>query len=188
MGGSGQGGGRQGGLNGCMTLLKNSIKTNSYITLSLWCVCVGVVLTSAQAQPYPTRPVRTIVPLAAGGSMDTIARGVSAKLSEGFGQTFVVDNRPGAGALIALDILSAAAPDGHTLMLIGGTTVVYPILYSSRYDMRRDVAPVSQVTAQGYVMVIHRPHQRGAPACAGRDHAQARAGGAAPADLQRGRH
>ena len=111
--------------------------------------------TPAAAQPYPTRPVRVIVPLTAGGSMDTITRAVSARLSDALGQSFVVDNRPGAGALVALDILSSSALDGHTLMMIGGTTVVYPILYSSRYDMRRDVAPVSQVTAQGYVMVVH---------------------------------
>jgi len=98
--------------------------------------------------------VRVIVPLSAGGSMDTITRAVSLKLGEALGQSFIVDNRPSAGALIALDILSASAPDGHTLMMIGGSTVVYPILYKSRFDMRRDVAAVAQATAQGYVLIV----------------------------------
>jgi tripartite-type tricarboxylate transporter receptor subunit TctC len=99
--------------------------------------------------------VRIIVPLAAGGSMDSVARGLSARLGDNLKQSVVIDNRPGAGALIALDILSSAAADGHTLMVIGGTSIVYPILYKSRYDMRRDVSHVSQLTAQGYVLVIH---------------------------------
>src|SRR6185295_5292842 len=73
---------------------------------------------------------------------------------DALGQSFIVDNRPSAGALIALDILSTSVPDGHTLMMIGGSTVVYPILYQSRFDMRRDVAPVAQVCAQGYVLIV----------------------------------
>ena len=137
------------------------MKTNRYIYF--FGVVAATAVTSMQAQPastgsgkaYPERPVRTLVPLAAGGSMDTVARALSAKLGEAFGQSFVVDNRTGAGALVALDILSSSALDGHTLMLIGATTVVYPILYKSRYDMRRDIAPIAQVTAQGYVLIVH---------------------------------
>lgn len=120
---------------------------------------LSAALTPACAQPaatnYPGRPVRTLVPLPAGGSMDAIVRSLSARLTDAFGQTFVVDNRPGAGSLVALDILAAAAPDGHTLMGVGGTTVVYPLLYTSRYDVVRDFAPVAQLTTHGYVHVIH---------------------------------
>jgi tripartite-type tricarboxylate transporter receptor subunit TctC len=107
------------------------------------------------AQSYPARPVRILVPLAAGGGMDTITRGLGIKLADSFGQTVVVDNRPGAGSLVALDILAGSAPDGHTLMMISATTVVYPILYKSRYDIVRDFTPVTQVTAQGYALVVH---------------------------------
>ena len=113
------------------------------------------VLLPAQAQNYPNRPVRMIVPLAAGGGMDTVTRGLAQKFTETFGENFVVDNRPGAGSQIALDILAGSAPDGHTLMMISATTVVHPILYKSRFDIVRDFAPVSQVTAQGYVLVTH---------------------------------
>ncbi|MGZ8264845.1 MAG: Bug family tripartite tricarboxylate transporter substrate binding protein [Burkholderiales bacterium] len=107
------------------------------------------------AQTYPSRPVRILVPLAAGGGMDTVTRGLAQKLSDTFGQTVVVDNRPGAGSQVALEILSAAVPDGHTLMMISATTVVHPILYKSRFDIVRDFAPVVQATSQGYTLIVH---------------------------------
>ena len=109
----------------------------------------------AYAQPYPSRPVRIIVPLAPGGGMDTITRGLAQKLGEAMAQTFVVDNRPGAGSLIALETLAAAAPDGHTLMMISSTALIHPLLYKARFDIVRDFLPVSQVSAQGYVLIVH---------------------------------
>jgi tripartite-type tricarboxylate transporter receptor subunit TctC len=114
-----------------------------------------LVLPQADAQNYPTRPVRMIVPLAAGGGMDTVTRGLALKLGDAFNQTFVVDNRPGAGSHIALELMSSAAPDGHTVMMLSATTVIHPLLYPSRFDIVRDFTPVSQVTAQGYVLVVH---------------------------------
>jgi tripartite-type tricarboxylate transporter receptor subunit TctC len=129
------------------------MKTNTYITI----LALAGALTSATvaAQSYPQRAVRTLVPLAAGGGMDTVTRSLSIKLGEVFAQSFVVDNRPSAGSQIALDILSTAAPDGHTLMMLSATTVVHPLLYKSRYDIVRDFTPITQVTAQGYVLVVH---------------------------------
>lgn len=114
-----------------------------------------LVLQTAHAQSYPNRAVRVLVPLSAGGGMDTVARGLGQRLGDVLGQSFVVDNRPGAGSQIALEILAASAPDGHTLMMISATTIVHPILYKSRFDILRDFAPVSQVSAQGYVLVVH---------------------------------
>ncbi len=110
---------------------------------------------SGAAKTYPERPVRVVVPLPAGGSTDTIVRALALRLTDAFGQTFVVDNRPGAGSLVGLDILASAAPDGYTLMSIGGTTVMYPLLYKSRHDIGRDFAPVAQLSRHGYVLVIH---------------------------------
>lgn len=109
----------------------------------------------AHAQSYPLRPVRILVPLAAGGGMDTVTRGLAIKLADALSQNVVVDNRPGAGSLVTLDILSGAAPDGHTLAMISATTVIYPLLYGSRYDVVRDFTPVGQMTAQGYALVVH---------------------------------
>lgn len=128
------------------------MKTITCITIPL---LLAGTLATAQAQPYPSRPVRTLVPLAPGGGMDTVTRALSVRMGEAFGQSFVVDNRPGAGSQVALEILSASAPDGHTLMMTSATTVVHPILYKSRFDIARDFAPVAQVTAQGYVLIVH---------------------------------
>lgn len=106
-------------------------------------------------QAYPSRPVRILVPLAAGGGMDSVTRSLALSLTDAFSQTVVVDNRPGAGSQVALEILSGATPDGHTLMMLSATTVIYPLLFGSRFDILRDFTPVSQVTAQGYVLVVH---------------------------------
>jgi tripartite-type tricarboxylate transporter receptor subunit TctC len=109
----------------------------------------------AHAQNYPNRPVRILVPLAAGGGMDAVTRSLAISLTDALGQTVVVDNRPGAGSNVSLEILANAAPDGHTLMMLSATTVIYPLLYESRFDIVRDFTPVSQVTAQGYILVVH---------------------------------
>lgn len=112
---------------------------------------------AVHAQTYPSRPVRVLVPLAPGGGMDGIARGVAQNLTDSVGQTVVVDNRPGAGSQLALQILANGAPDGHTLMMMSANTVIHPLLYpnQSRFDIVRDFTPVSQVTAQGFALVVH---------------------------------
>jgi tripartite-type tricarboxylate transporter receptor subunit TctC len=99
--------------------------------------------------------MRIIVPLSAGGGMDAVSRGLAQKLGDAVGQTVVVDNRPGAGSHVALEILSSAPPDGHTLMMLSLTPVIHPLLYGSRFNLARDFAPVSQVTQQGYVLTVH---------------------------------
>ncbi|MES2562756.1 MAG: tripartite tricarboxylate transporter substrate binding protein [Pseudomonadota bacterium] len=106
-------------------------------------------------QTFPNRPVRIVVPLSPGGGMDAVARGLAQKLSDTIGQTVVVENRPGAGSAIALEILAAAQPDGHTLMMSSLTPIIHPLLYTSRFNIQRDFAPVAQVTAQGYVLTVH---------------------------------
>jgi tripartite-type tricarboxylate transporter receptor subunit TctC len=116
---------------------------------------IALLAAAAHAQTYPSRPLRILVPLAPGGGMDTVTRALGQSLTEALGQAVVVDNRPGAGSLVALGILSEAAPDGYTLMMLSATTVIYPLLYKSRFDIVRDFAPVSQVTAQGYALVVH---------------------------------
>ena len=130
------------------------MKTRTCMT-HLALLAATLVPLAAHAQNYPSRPVRVIVPLAAGGGMDTVTRGLAQKLSDRLGQTFVVDNRPGAGSQIALDLLTSAAPDGHTLMMLSSTTVIHPLLYESRFNILRDFVPISQCTAQGYVLTVH---------------------------------
>jgi len=109
----------------------------------------------ANAQKYPTRPVRVVVGIAPGGGMDMISRALAHKLGEQLGQTVVVDNRPGAGGTVAMETAAAAAPDGHTLLIVSATSVIHPILYKARFDVLRDFAPVSQISAQGYLAAVN---------------------------------
>ena len=128
---------------------------NTRICMKTLALLFAVLAQASHAQPYPSRPLRVLVPLAPGGGMDTVTRSLAQSLSDSLRQTVVVDNRPGAGSQISLEILADAAPDGYTLMMLSATTVIYPLLYKSRFDVVRDFAPVSQVTAQGYALVVH---------------------------------
>ena len=117
---------------------------------------------AAQAQNYPTKPVRVVVPFAAGGAGDLIARAVSQKVSEGLGQPFVIENRPGAGGVVAAETVAKAEPDGHTLFLMSsGTAVTAGLFKSLPYDTLRDFAPVSTLSAFGIAIVVPAgsPHQ-----------------------------
>ena len=112
----------------------------------------------AQAQDkYPSRPVTVVVPQAAGGANDAIARVVAQKLSEQTGQQFVVENRPGAGGNIGTAYAAKAKPDGYTLMLTTNSAhVINPSLYKSTgFDAVKDFEPVAGVATAGYVLVAH---------------------------------
>ncbi len=126
--------------------------------------CIAVVASlfvlsvfNVHAQPYPSRPVRILVPVAPGGGMDALTRGLSSNLTETLRQNVVVDNRPGAGSQLALQVLASAAPDGHTVMMVSANTVIHPLLYPSQaqLDVSRDFAAVSLFTSQGYALVVH---------------------------------
>jgi tripartite-type tricarboxylate transporter receptor subunit TctC len=112
---------------------------------------------TAAAQPYPNRPVRIVVPQPAGGGVDIYTRLVSQKLSETWGQQVIVDNRPGANGIIALEQVIKAKPDGYTL-LVGFTSVltINPHVYKSLpYDTFRDLAPITQMVSNTMVLVVH---------------------------------
>ena len=131
------------------------VTTIARLTLGVAILLELLVAVPAHSQTFPTRPVRILVPLTPGGNMDSVTRGLAQKLGDSLGQNVVVDNRPGAGSQIALEILAAAPPDGHTLMMSSLTPVLHPLLYKSRFDLLRDFAPVSQVMSQGYVLTVH---------------------------------
>lgn len=118
-------------------------------------LAVPASFTFAQIQSYPNRPLRAIVSIAPGGGMDTISRAMAQKLGDHLGQTVIVDNRPGAGGNIAMEMTAASAADGYNLLIISATSVIHPILYKARFDVLRDFMPVSQISAQGYVAVVH---------------------------------
>ena len=119
-------------------------------------VCAFALQTMpANAAAYPERPIRLIVPLAANGAMDTVARGLAIKLSEGLGQTVVVDNRGGGGGSVGAELVRFAAPDGYTIIMISASSVIHPLMYKADYDAVRDFAAVTQVTSQPYLVVVH---------------------------------
>jgi len=116
----------------------------------------AVASLGATAQEYPTRPVRMIVPFAAGGPTDVIARVVAQKLTEGLGQQVVVDNRAGAGGNLGMGLAAAAPADGHTLIVVSSSFVVNPGLYSSiPYDPYKSFIPVSNMAASPNVFTVH---------------------------------
>ncbi|MBI3938936.1 MAG: tripartite tricarboxylate transporter substrate binding protein [Betaproteobacteria bacterium] len=123
-----------------------------------FCVLLAAVLGGppvANAQEYPARPVRLIVPLAPGGAMDTVARAVAQKLTGNFRQTVVVDNRGGGGGSIGAEITMRATPDGYTLMMGSASYLIHALMYRAPYHPVRDFVPVTQVTTQPYVLVVH---------------------------------
>ncbi len=119
------------------------------------CVVMLCASTFAAAQNYPTRPVRIIISVAAGGGTDTVGRSLAQKLSERLGQQFVVDNRPGAGGSIAVELTARAAPDGYTLLFSSSTFVTNQLLYKVNYDTLRDLAPVSLASENAYVVAVN---------------------------------
>lgn len=119
-------------------------------------VLAAVTFSSAQAQTYPTRPIRIIIPLAPGGGTDTLTRILSPKLSEALGQQIIVDNRPGAGTIIGTEAVVKAAPDGYTLLNVDAAFSSNPSLRSKLpYDSLKDLAPVSLLASAPVVMVVH---------------------------------
>ena len=109
---------------------------------------------SAFAQGYPTKPVRLLVPNAAGGGLDVIARIISPKLSEGLGKSVIVDNRTGASGSIALELTARATPDGYTLSMFSAGQVGHAAVNKTSYDLLRDFAHVTQVSAAPYVLAV----------------------------------
>jgi tripartite-type tricarboxylate transporter receptor subunit TctC len=122
-----------------------------------WMLACGAWLVAAapvQAQDYPTRPVRLIVPFAAGGSADVFGRFIAQRLQESLGQSFVVDNRPGAGSVIGTDAVAKAAPDGYTLLVMSNThTVNEALLPNKPYQLMRDFVGVAPINASDLVLV-----------------------------------
>ena len=110
---------------------------------------------AAQSGQYPNKPIRLIVSSGAGGGLDFVARMIATPLGEALGQTVVVDNRAGASGSIAAELSAAAAPDGYTLMFLSASLVVYGIVNKTPYDLQRDFAPVSQVSAAPYILAVH---------------------------------
>jgi len=127
---------------------------------ALLVMLISVVLASGlagRADDYPNRPITLMVPYAAGGGNDLIARAVADRMGEALGQSIVIENRGGAGGIIATRQVARADPDGYTLLIGGtGTLAIDPTLYANvGYDPRRDFAPVGLIATGALVLVVH---------------------------------
>jgi tripartite-type tricarboxylate transporter receptor subunit TctC len=123
---------------------------------SVMVACLLAFAGAVHAQNYPTRPIRFIVPYVAGGAGDIFARTLGQKFYEAMGQTVVVDNRPGANAIIGTDLVAKSPPDGYTIVMGNSAPFVRnPSLYAKLpYDPVKDFAPVTQGTYYAYVLVV----------------------------------
>jgi tripartite-type tricarboxylate transporter receptor subunit TctC len=128
------------------------------LRLTAWCWACGALLSAEAgvAQTYPNRPVRLIAPYGAGGSYDLIARIVAQKLGEQLGQQVIVDNRPGAAGRIGMETAVKAAPDGYTLVTIGNSQVIVPIVYGKApYDLARDITPITTTATITNTLIVN---------------------------------
>ena len=112
---------------------------------------------SAQEQPWPSRTVRIVVPYAAGGNSDVMARVVSQRLTDVFGQTFIVENRVGANGALAADTVIRSGADGYTLLwAVTPPMTIAPAMAKLNYDPIKDFAPISAVATNGFVLVVNK--------------------------------
>ena len=119
------------------------------VFIALACAALPV-----QAQDYPNKPVRVIVPFAAGGSADVFGRFIAQRLQEALGQNFIIDNRPGAGSVVGTDAVAKAAPDGYTLLLMSNThTVNESLIQNKPFQLMRDFAPIAPINYSDLVLV-----------------------------------
>jgi tripartite-type tricarboxylate transporter receptor subunit TctC len=112
---------------------------------------------AAQAQPYPSKAIRYVVPFPAGGPLDIVARAIGQELNKSWNQPVIIDNRPGAGGNIGADFVAKASADGYTILMVAVSThAINVALYSKLpYDPIRDFAPVTLITSVPNVLVVH---------------------------------
>jgi tripartite-type tricarboxylate transporter receptor subunit TctC len=128
----------------------------SMLTFTLAAAFAALGPLTAVAQDYPARPVKIIVPFAAGGPADVYARFLGARLQESMGQPFVVENRPGAGAVTGTEVVAKAAPDGYTLLLMSNAHTVNETLIPNKpYALQRDFAPIAPINYSDLVLVVN---------------------------------
>src|SRR5205823_623069 len=129
-----------------------TLRTAQRLALALL-LAVGV---TAAGQDYPTRPVKIVVPFAAGGPADVYARVLAQRLQEDLGQPFVVEDRPGGGSVVGTDIVAKSAPDGYTLLLMSNThTVNESLMPAKPLQLMRDSAPIAPINYSDLVFVVN---------------------------------
>jgi len=123
--------------------------------LAVVVVCTLPLSAAAQADKYPTRPVRMLVPFAPGGGTDITARLIASNATAGLGQQVIVDNRAGGGGTIGAEMAVRAAPDGYTVIMVSGSYGTNAALYSLPYDPVKDIQPIVMIGDTGFVLSLH---------------------------------
>ena len=126
-------------------------------SLALVVLATAVFSAAAHSQPYPSKPIRLIVPLAPGGGNDTIARLIGQKIQVPLGQSLVIENRPGAGGLIGAEVAAKAAPDGYTLLLGNAAqlSIIPNVQKNAPYNPLKDFQPISLIASAPLLVVVH---------------------------------
>lgn len=133
-----------------------NLPRRQFLRLAAGATALPLVSRVASAQAYPARPVRLIVPFAAGGGIDIAARIVGQWLSERLGQAFVIENRPGAGGTIGTEAALRAPPDGYTLLQLGTFSTINTAVYGKlNFDFIRDIAPIASIFRVPSVMLVN---------------------------------
>ena len=133
------------------------MRTSSRRVALAFALIITAAAGGARADEYPSHPIRLIVPYAAGGAADSVARIVAKHVGEAVGQPIVVENRGGAGAIIGTDLVNKSDPDGYTLLLgQSGPISINPAVYKKLpYDPLKDFAPITLTTSFPYIMVVN---------------------------------
>jgi tripartite-type tricarboxylate transporter receptor subunit TctC len=134
--------------------MPTAVSRRDAMLLALAGVAAGT--SSSRADDYPSRPVKIVAPFGAGGPTDVYTRSIANELQKSLGQTFFIEDRPGAGTTIGTDLVAHAAPDGYTLLMVSGTQTVNETLYTQKpYQLMRDLTPVAPLMDTDLVLVVH---------------------------------
>ena len=126
------------------------------VSTALLCAVLAVLAPGAAADDYPSRPVKIVVPFAAGGPADVYARFLAQHLQEAMGQPFVIENRPGGGSVVGTEVVAKSAPDGYTLLLMSNThTVNESLMPHKPFVLMRDFTPIAPINASDLVLVVN---------------------------------
>ena len=124
--------------------------------LLLYAALAAIAADGLAQSGYPVKPVRVVVPSSAGGGTDIVARIIAPDLSKRLGQQVVIDNRPGAGTMIGIEVAAKSPPDGYTLLMGLSTLAINPALYQKvPYDPMRDFAPITEAVSSASIIVVH---------------------------------
>jgi tripartite-type tricarboxylate transporter receptor subunit TctC len=131
------------------------LRINTSFKTVLWALCLACCTWASGQQAYPSKALKIVVPFGAGGVADLTARTVAQKMGENMGQSIVIENKPGAGGVVATDVVAKSAPDGYTLLLMSNATAVSAGLFKSLpYDAEKDLIPLSVLGTFDIAIVV----------------------------------